>query len=97
MFKNQASIIIIGIFLITMNGCQNPKTSNDVSNSPTSDSIESPNSNNRLDDEIASEVKNKLKANIPDSDLRISVDNGDVTVTGTIASSDQIDLGKEQV
>lgn len=47
---------------------------------------------NRNGNALASEVRDKLEANIPDSQLAVQANNGTVTVAGTVAN--QKDLSK---
>jgi osmotically-inducible protein OsmY len=47
---------------------------------------------NRTGNALASEVRDKLEANIPDSQLAVQAKNGVVTVAGTVANKQ--DLGK---
>lgn len=45
---------------------------------------------NRDDDNLASEVRSKLEANIPNGALVVDVEEGAVTVSGTVPKQDQI-------
>jgi hyperosmotically inducible protein len=45
---------------------------------------------NRSDEDLASEVRSKLEANIPGGNLTVEVEEGVVTVAGTVPAQDQI-------
>lgn len=45
---------------------------------------------NRNDNDVASEVRSKLEANIPGGNLTVASKDGVVTVSGTVPSQDQI-------
>lgn len=46
---------------------------------------------NRVDDDVASEVRSKLEANIPASALVVDAKDGMVTVSGTVPAQEQLD------
>lgn len=46
---------------------------------------------NRSDDDIASEVRSKLEANLPASALTVTAKNGAVTIAGTVPTQAQLD------
>ena len=48
------------------------------------------NANNRFDSDLQSEVRDKLEANIPGSELTVDVRQGVVTVVGTVPTSEQL-------
>jgi hyperosmotically inducible periplasmic protein len=45
---------------------------------------------NRSDSDLASEVRSKLEANLPDSALAVTVESGVVMVTGTVSTPAQL-------
>ena len=46
--------------------------------------------NNRFDSDLQSEVRDKLEANIPGSELTIDVREGVVTIVGTVPAAEQL-------
>lgn len=46
--------------------------------------------NNRADSDLASEVRDKLEANIPSSELTVEAQQGVVTVSGTVLTKEQL-------
>jgi hyperosmotically inducible periplasmic protein len=45
----------------------------------------------RMDEDLSSEVRSKLEANIPNGKLTVSAKNADVTVSGVVATQAQLD------
>jgi hyperosmotically inducible periplasmic protein len=45
----------------------------------------------RADEDLSSEVRSKLEANIPNGKLTISAKNAEVTVSGVVATQEQLD------
>lgn len=45
---------------------------------------------NRADDDLASEVRSKLEANIPSSQLTVAAKDGAIVVSGTVQTQDQL-------
>ena len=91
--KKLIPFLLGSVLVVGAAGCQNAaKTSADAPNN-TSESTSAPSvQTNRTGSALASEVRDKLEANIPDSQLAVQAKNGLVTVAGTVANKQ--DLGK---
>ena len=92
--KNLTSLLISSLLVFSAAACQNPPKTSETAPNATNVAATAPDNGDATDKaarDIASEVRSKLEANIPNGQLTVDASrDGTVTVVGTVPVADQL-------